>query len=391
MYYAYRALNVLSVLALLAAAWWSIRLARADAAFRARTPADVARAIELAPEDGEYLATLALQAEYTAQDPTQLLEEVARLNPRSSAPRIRLALAAEIRGDNNLAERWLQDAYSVDHQFETRWTLANFYFRQGRLDEFWTWMRSALEMSYGDRVPAFDLCWQVTDDGQTILDRGIPDRHDVAASYLAYLLSRHKQGAIAGAANKLLRMRTTADSALLYAATDQLLNAGQSREAADTWQALGNPRPAGITHPDFAEPRAATSFGHGFDWRFAEISGVTHQMLDIPAAHRLRFSGQQPESCELLRQVVGGLRSGAMYTLHWAARTQGLASPTGITWRIARSTAEIAASEDWTSGTMTFTADSDHVLLVLAYGRPSGHVRAEGSLDLRQVLTSSPE
>ena len=208
MYYIHRAWTILALLALAAAAWWSIRLARADAAFRQRTPAEVARAIELAPENTEYLATLALQAEYAGQDSTQLLEEIARLNPRASAPRIQLGLAAELRGDANQAERWLVEAYSIDRQFETRWTLANFYFRQGKTEEFWTWMRSALEMSYGDRVAAFDLCWQMTSDGQEILDRAIPDRREVVASYLAYVLNRHKQAAIAGAANKLAKIRT---------------------------------------------------------------------------------------------------------------------------------------------------------------------------------------
>ena len=154
----------------------------------ASAPRKIARAIELEPENGEYLAALALQAEYSGQDSTPLLEEIARLNPRASAPRIRLGLAAELRGDVNQAERWLQEAFSVDRQFETRWTLANFYFRQGRTDEFWTWMRSALEMSYGDRVAAFDLCWQASSDEAEILNRAIPDRREVVASYLAYVL-----------------------------------------------------------------------------------------------------------------------------------------------------------------------------------------------------------
>ncbi len=368
----------ITLLALAAAAWWSIRLARADAAFRQRTPAEVARAIELEPENGEYLAALALQAEYSGQDSTQLLEEVARLNPRASAPRIRLGLAAELRGDTNTAERWLKEAFSVDRQFETRWTLANFYFRQGKPDEFWTWMKSALEMSYGDRVAAFDLCWQESNDANEILTRAIPGRREVVASYLGYLLSHNRQSAIAGAANRLAKIRGAGDLPLLYAATDAVLDSS-------LWQALGNPRPSGITHPNFEEPH----IGHGFDWRIAEVAGVTHLSLD--GAHRIRFNGQQPESCELLRQVVAGLRAGAAYTLHWESRTQEMASPTGLTWRIDKSTGEVAASEDWSPGKMTFTPDSDQATLVLAYRRPIGQVRTEGSVDLRQVLTSSAE
>ena len=380
----YYALRVCVCVALAAAGWWSIRLARADAAYRQRTPAQIARAIELEPDNGEYLAALALQAEYTGQDSTPLWEEIARLNPRASAPRIRLGLAAELRGDATQAERWLQEAFAVDRQFETRWTLANFYFRQGKQDEFWSWMRSALEMSYGDRAAAFDLCWQMTANAEEILNRAIPDRREVAASYLVYVLNHHRQGAIAGAASKLVTMRTADDLTLLYAATDALLKAEQAREAADLWQALGNPRPDGVANPNFKAPRT----GHGFDWMFIEGAGVIHQALEF---HRIRFTGQQPESCELLRQVVGGLRAGAVYQLQWEARTQGIASPTGLEWQIAGSTGKIQASEDWSIGTLTFTPDTDHATLVLAYRRPEGQVRAEGQLDLRQVTTSSPE
>lgn len=386
MYYAQRSLAILALLALAVAAWWSIRLARADQAFRRRSPAEVARAIELTPENTGYLATLALQAAYSGQDANPLWEEMAALNPRASAPRIRLGLAAELRGDNAGAERWLREAFSVDRQFETRWTLANFFFRQGRTDEFWKWMRSALEMSYGDRSAAFDLCWQMTGEAREILDRGIPDRREVVASYLAYVLNRRKPGAIAGAARRLAGMRVADDLPLLYAAIDNLLQAGQAGEAAGLWQALGNPPPQGITHPDFEEPRT----GHGFDWRIAETPGVTHLPLDAPAAHRIRFNGQQPESCELLRQVVGGLRAGARYTLHWDARTQGIASPTGLEWQIADRTGPVMSGEDWTAGQMVFTAPSDHATLVLAYRRPEGQVRTQGQVDLRQII-SLPE
>ena len=387
MYYVQRALTLFILLVLAAASWWSIRLARADAAFRRRSPAEVARAVELAPENAIYLATLALQGEYAGQDTTPLSEDIAALNPRSSAPRIRLGLAAELRGDNVAAERWLQEAFSVDRQFETRWTLANFYFRQGRADKFWKWMRSALEMSYGDRGIAFDLCWQMTSDSNEILTRGIPDKHDVIASYLGYVLNKHRQEAIAAVANRLAGVRTADDLPLLYAASDALLESGETSAAMDLWQALGNGRPQGVIHSDFEKPH----IGHGFDWRFADPPGVTHLPLDAPVAHRIRFSGRQPESAELLRQVVGGLRAGVSYTLRWDARTQGIGSPTGLEWRIAGRVATLESSEDWSTGQMTFTADSDLPILVLAYRRPEGQVRTQGQVDLKRVFTSSQE
>lgn len=393
MYYVQRSLTICALLVLAAAAWWSTRLARADAAFRQRSPAHVARAIQLTPENTAYLSTLALQAEYSGQNPAALFEEITARNPRASAPRIHLGLAAELRGDNVSAERWLQEAFSVDRQFETRWTLANFYFRQGRSDEFWKWMRSALEMSYGDRGAAFDLCWQMTSDPNEILTRAIPEKREVISSYLRYLLNKHRQEAIAGTANRLAKIRSAEDLKLLYVASDALLEnavlleTGQARSAVDLWQALGNPPPQGVVHPNFEEPR----IGHGFDWRFAASPGVTHLPLEAPAAHRIRFSGQQPESCELLRQILGGLRPGARYTLHWDARTQGIESPTGLEWRIADRIGPVLSSEDWSTGRLAFTATTDDAILVLAYHRPEGQVRTDGQLDLRKVLTSSPE
>ena len=384
MYYIHRTLMFFALLALVTAAWWSIRVARADAAFRQHTPAEVARAIEMEPDNGEYLAALALQAEYTGQDAEPLLQEIIRVNPRASAPRIRLGVAAELRGDPIQAEHWFQEAFALDHQFETRWALANFYLRQGKTDEFWTWMRSALELSYGDRGAAFDLCWQNSTDAEEILNRAIPDRREVVAWYLAYLLQHHRQEAIAGAAEKLAKIRTPDDLPVLYAATDALLDNGQARDAADLWQALGNPRPAGVTHPDFEDPR----IGHGFGWRIVETAGVSHQSLDIPVAHRVRLNGQQPELCELLRQVMGGLHAGTAYTLRWEGRTQGIASPTGLEWRIGNQTGAVAASDDWSAGKMAFTPDSDHATLVLTYRRPEGQVRAEGYVDLKQVTSS---
>jgi len=247
-------------------------------------------------------------------------------------------------------------------------------------------MRSALEISYGDRAAAFDLCWQMSMDPSEILN-AIPEKREVLAAYLAYVLSHHKQDAIAGAASRLARTRSSEDVPLLYTAIDNRLSAGDAGEASDLWQALGNPRPTGVTHPDFEQPR----IGHGFDWIYPETQGVGHVALDLPPAHRIRFSGQQPESCELLRQVVGGLRMGAEYTLHWDARTQGIASPTGLQWRIAGRSGDVAASGDWSQGSLAFKPESDHATLQLVYRRPEGQARTDGQIDLKRVVISSPE
>jgi hypothetical protein len=341
----------------------------------------VVHAVQLTPRNGGYVLVDAIQSEYEGEDPQPLLERAAQLNPRSSAPRIRLGLAAEIRGDAATAERWLLEAARVDHQFETRWTLANFYFRQSRADEFWTWIRSALEISYGDRRLAFDLCQRISAADGDVLARAIPERREVLAAYLSYLLEKRQVMALTPVAMKLAVGHARYELPVLYGAVDALIYSGDFQDASDLWQALGYARPSGISNPDFA----TQPVGHGFDWRIVDQPGLTHTALDAPSGHRVRLNGQQPESAELLRQVMGGLNAGSTYKLRWETRTQGFPAYTGLEWRIAGINVPVAASETWSSGAIAFTADSDHAVLVLSYRRPEGQARAEGSVDLRLV------
>ncbi len=80
---------------LAAASISAIERARADSAFRSRSP----EAVRLAPDNTEYLMFRALQIEYDGGDPGPLWKRAAELNPLNSAPRIALGLDAEVRGD----------------------------------------------------------------------------------------------------------------------------------------------------------------------------------------------------------------------------------------------------------------------------------------------------
>lgn len=381
MYNVARLSGLVALVSLAAAAWFSVRLARADAGFREGTPEGVARALELAPRNTAYLSLRALQVDYDGGDPRPLLESIARLTPDASAPRIRLGLDAEVRGDLAGAERWLLDAARVDRQYEPRWTLANFYFRQQKMDDFWKWMRAALDVSYGDRVAAFDLAWAAAPATQTILSRAIPDRREVLAAFLTYLLSGHKDAL--PVAERLSQFHDPADLPALYTEMDLLLERGSREAARQIWINLGYPDPtAPVTNPDFGPPRV----GHGFDWRLVQNPGVTHVSLDTPPAHRILFSGKQPESCELLRQYVG-IRPGRRYQLRWESRGIG----SGLAWRVGTVAAPLRASplrasNDWTSGQLSFVAPQDPGALALFYNRPLGEPRAEGSVELRHIV-----
>lgn len=348
----YYMMRIGSVVLLVAAAAWSVMLARADAAFREGTPESVARAAEQMPGNTAYLAFAALQADYDGRDSTGLLERIVQLNPTGSAARIRLGLATEQRGEAARAERWLREAYAVDHQFETRWSLANFFFRQRRADEFWTWIRSALEISYGDRRPAFDLCWAMSSDAEEILGRAIPDREEVAADYLVYLMNRPE--ALAAAAKKVHRQE------LLWDATDVLLDAKRYSDAVEVWRLAGRDTPSGVTAPDFEPPQT----GRGFDWHWTNAPGVKHRS---PA--RVQLTGEQPESVELLHQYVGGLKRGERYRLEWKTSSE----VPGISWQVNG------------KPVTEFRAESEVVRLALWYHRPLGEVRSEAGFELSGV------
>jgi hypothetical protein len=385
MYYVFRIAGSIALAALGAAVWFSIVLARADFYFR---EGNAQRAVEIAPRNTEYLALRALQLDYDGADSRALTEKIADLNPNSSAPRIRLGLAAEVAGDSATAERWLLDAARVDHQFEPRWTLANFYFRAGKRDEFWKWIRAALEVSYGDRTPAYALCWKV--DGAQVLSRAIPDRREVVGSYLIYLSATNRLAGMVDVARRLAAYHDAADLPMLFGACDQLL-AARDAGALAVWALTGQSAPAGIFDGDFA----SVPINHGFDWRTIESPGVTH--VSLSPGHRVVLSGQQAESASLLRQTLKVI-AGKKYRLSWEARTVGIKSPSGLEWRVAEKCgplpdgrgsvggcAEVISSQDWSEGGFTFVATGVFTELALGYQRPGGEPRAEGYVELRHV------
>ncbi len=380
MYYVSRIFGGAALAGLGVAVWFAIVLARADFYFREGTPETVERAAEIAPRNTEYLATRALEVDYEGGDSRAVWERIADLNPYASAPRIRLGLAAEMAGDPALAERWLLDAARVDHQFEARWTLTNFYFRAERWEEFWKWMRAALEVSYGDRTPAFELCWRASGDGDEILKKAIPERHEVVGAYLRFVLNNKPaqsrlppklaapQEAVVEVVRRVAAYHEAADLGLLLGACDRLIK-GRDPAALEVWTLAGLGQPAGVFNGDFA----TAPLNHGFDWRVIEAPGVT----DV--GNRISLSGRQAEECTLLEQTLS-VGAGKRYRLQWESR-----APSGLEWRIAGERGGITPGVDWTEGSMTFQAADRFPMLELAYKRPVGEARAEGNVELRRV------
>jgi hypothetical protein len=387
----------LLLIASLALAWQAVRLAWADILYRRGTPESLAHALQVDPGNARYHARIAAADASRAE---QHLRAAVALNPHDSAARIELGLRAEVAGDLGTAEWCLSEATRVDHTYEPRWTMANFYFRRGDGNRFWTWARRAAEIAYHDQSALFDLCWRISDDPEEIAGKLLPDRPRITAQYLGYLLGRNRLDAAIPMARRVLAGERREDLPLLLTHCDRMIQAGREADAVEAWNGLARPGWTGriplapargkvVTNGDFA----GEFLSRGFDWRTVPANGVSAARSGPPDGLRISLSGRQPERCALLEQYVPlpparALRFRARY------RTSGVGPASGIRLRVtdAERHTSLASSEDLASDT---GAEAAFVVmvppgvavgrLVLEYERTPGVMRTEGTLWLQTV------
>ena len=124
----------------------------------------------------------------------QHLKRALALNPHLTKAATALAFELEARGDAHASEAVLLESSRQDKQYAPAWAIANFYFRQNQPEPFWSWARAAAEKAYGDVGPLFDLCFHLTDDASTVLDRVVVPKPLVEQCYLAYLAAHQDTG-----------------------------------------------------------------------------------------------------------------------------------------------------------------------------------------------------
>ncbi len=390
-------LILLLLVASLALAWQAVRLAWADVLYRRGTPELVARALKMDPGNARYHARM---ADADASRAEQHLRAAVALNPYDSDSRIELGLRAEVAGDLSTAEQYLSDAARLDHTYEPRWTMANFYFRRGDRNQFWTWARRAAEMAYHDQSALFDLCWRISDDPEEIAGKLLPDRPRITAQYLGYLLERNRLDAAVPMARRVLAGGRREDLPLLFTYCDRMIQAGREADAVEAWNGLARPGWTGrnrlapargevVTNGDFA----GEFLSRGFDWRAVPANGVSAVRSGPPDGLRISLSGRQPERCALLEQYVPLPPARALrFRVHY--RTSGVGPASGIRWRVMDAGGKITLG---TSGELANDSGAEAAFvvmvppgvalgrLVLEYERMPGAMRTEGSLWLESV------
>jgi hypothetical protein len=389
-------LAVVGVALLSAAAYWSVRLARADAFARDDSEAGLAAALRLAPRNAGYLVRLADFREARGQPAPGLLDAALSLNPNDATAWMRRGLQSEMSCDLAGAERDLLRAATVSAQYEPRWTLANFYFRHRQPDAFWKWTRLALRRSYADRRPLFDLCWRVTDDPDTVT-RALPPEPAAWRDYLDYLVAGKRLEAALPVALHIVDTAGPNDLPLLLWAGNTWLAARSCPAALTLWnglcarrllpyEPLAPARGLSLTNGGFTAPFAEG----GFDWRAPTSTGLS--TVRGAALFHASFSGRQPESVEVLWQYLP-LEPGRGYVADFEYRTEDIAPATGLRWRVVNAAGVDLAvasphlsSNSWKNESIVFAArDNTLARLVLCYRREPGTTRIEGAVSLRHL------
>jgi hypothetical protein len=338
---------------------------------------------------------LAEQMQWAGLDAERQFREACALDPFLGDAWIRLGLLAESRGDDAGAERHFLSAAAIDRQLLPRTTLANFYFRRGRAEPFWLWMRRSLQLTQQDCRPLFDLCFAMAPSPEEVYRKAIPKRRLVLRRYVEYLLGR---GDLAGAGAPmadLLNQAQAEDRDVALAYCEQSL-ARDPEAALRIWNALCARRL--VPYAPVAEGRSSlvnaefrkVPLGRGLDWRLPAATGVETAFLP-DGGIELSLDGREPQQVELISEKLFLTAGRKRLTVTYEG--SGFADPSGLRWMVrdarrsgALADAPLAAAAGRSEASLAIEAAQPGLyVLSFRYARPSGSVRAAGQLRLRRI------
>jgi hypothetical protein len=239
--------------------------------------------------------------------------------------------------------------------------------------------------------------WLVDPDHSSVA-ADIPDRPAILQQYFDFLMTA-RQFAFVPPIVKRLVMSAPVSQSQLYGldhdigpALDILLGAGYASQALRIWSDLSAAHWIEFPTPNPDEPLTNGNlrplYGHGFDWFLLNPPGVSLNYSEGVREIGIDLSGDEPEHCQILQQWVP-VGSSRRYRLQWKDDASGLTNPSGLTWHVHSSTADLQSPDllDESSGGFVFQTppDMNLAILVLEYKRPMGKTKAEGILRLRGV------
>jgi tetratricopeptide (TPR) repeat protein len=369
----------------------SARQAYAELISRQDTVSALVRATHLdrfAPPAAYFLRLADLDPDHA----TDWLDAALQANPRLASAWIAKGLAAERNGDFQPAERDLLQAASIDHRYLPAWTLTNFYFRRNRHADFWVWARRGAALTYDDFRPLLALAHAVEPDPRAVIEN-LGNGKKLLQADLDYLAQHNRLDDAQQIARLLVQREPAVARPRLIALAELQIRAGRARDALELWNAVSTPLDAGrrdyengaLANGDLATAPSNTAF----DWRLPGTEGCRPDWQ--PGQISFSLSGEQPESCALLEQIVA-LDPGRRYRLRFEYLTRDLTSPIGIAWYLDGAASPLLApAAAWRSQEAVLTpqhlgpAHPRLSRLRLLYRREPGAVRAQGQIRLRHL------
>ena len=394
------------------AAWWSLRVARADLLQSRTDAASARRAAALTPLNSKARVNAALRM--AAETPTTDADEAelraaVEINPRDSLAWMTLGLRAEMTGDMQKAEHDLLEAARMDHTFRPAWTLANFYMRTDQPGKFWKWARACLELVEPqnkepwtfDPRPVFDLCWTLSSDAETIQRLAIPPKPFVLRWYLIFLQESGRLDAALATAPALYPQSGPDDLPAFYGLVDRLNSQNRAPDAVPVWNALIerkitayqplNPaRGLSLTNGDLEiEP-----LRRGFDWLLNRPTGIYESYSHTTRSIRFDLDGDESEHEELAAQTMAMLPE-RRYRFHFRYITSEITGAPGFRWiladlgagKIVSESAPLAARDNDKEETAELSTPRGMRTgrLAFRYDRIPGTTRPKGSFKLSQM------
>jgi tetratricopeptide (TPR) repeat protein len=390
------------LLALLLGILWNVRFGIADFLARRNQPESTRLAMRLMPVNGAYAAQLA--DEIYAVDPEaarSLLQRAVKLNRYDASSWIQLGLLREAANDLSGAEEALGQAAKVDSTFLPGWSLANFYFRHENVARFWFWAQRAAQMAPDDATPLFRLAWYTSPNAEEIEGRLQLKKPEIEGQFVDFLQTQGDPQAVTVAAAHLLAAGSPQSTETLLGAADWLMEQKRPDLALAVWNGLaahhqipyGQVAAGLVTNGGFGK----SPISRGFDWRLATVEGVSSFLNAKPNALGFEFSGEEPDSFQIMDQAVP-VRTGKDYALVVDYATNGIPPGSGLAWSVRdlRSdnelgrTASLSAEHGGRAVTCFAAPDGTaFVALSLRYQRQPGTVRVEGKLTLQGVRLST--
>jgi len=287
------------------------------------------------PWSAEYQVRLADLQRASGLPFASRLADAVRASPRDSRLWILLGLAQEQDGNLKDAKASLLRAGTLGRDYDTRWTLTNFYFRRSDRDSAISWACKVLSIAGVQGRPVFSLLANFPARPDCILRSDFSGPQNVLRDYLQWLLAQKNLDTAGEVADLLTRRRDSAFTPLLLEYCDRLLLAGKIQAAVRAWNSLAEH--GLVSAPVLSVGNLIDSDlkleepPHGFAWRMPPGVGV--EFMALHPGLQISLSGAQPDKCELISQWVPGGAAGERM-LRYRSVASGLAADSGVHWRV---------------------------------------------------------